>query len=331
MVVLCVVVAMGVVAAATAVGSDPSAGPGTTSQGSVDAEAAGTDSERSDLDEPDPDDAGPEPPRSGAEESGAEATGDEAVLEVIAFDVGQGDATLVRSGDATVLVDTGRHDRDDVVGHLDAAGIDTLDLVVITHPHADHIGQLDAVLEGLDVAEVWFSGAVHTTATFERAVAAVEASDAAYGEPRGGDVADIGPLTVEVLNPDEDIALDDLHDSGLVVRISAAGASVLLTGDAEAVTEARLVDRRPDLLAADLYRVGHHGSTTSTSPGFLAAVDPQIAVWSASATNSYGHPHDEVIDRLDAAGIEVWGTALHGTITAVGSDGEWTVHGGEAP
>jgi competence protein ComEC len=240
-------------------------------------------------------------------------------------DVGQGDATLLRAPDATMLVDAGTHDGSDVVPYLEAIGVDTLDLVAITHPHADHLGQFDRVMERFDVAEVWWSGATHTTRTFERALAALEAGDAAYEEPRAGDTTSVGSLEITVVNPPGGADDGDLHDSGLAFRVTYGGVAFLFTGDAEAPTEQRMTGQAADRLTADVYQVGHHGSRTSTSSAFLDAVDPAVAVYSARPGNQYGHPHAEVVARLVDAGVELYGTAVHGTVV-VTTDGQgWAV------
>lgn len=260
---------------------------------------------------------------SEAEDAPAEATTAvplDGELQVHFLDVGQGDATLLVHADATVLIDQGDWQRTDVIEHLDRYGVTSIDLMITTHPHADHIGQLDRIMDRFDVEEVWWSGAVHTTQTFERAVDALEASDAAYEEPRAGDTATIGPLTIDVVNPPGDASFDDLHDSGLAVRISFGKVSLLFTGDAEVATEALMVQRNAVLLSADILQLGHHGSSTSTTQVFLDAVAPQMAIYSAGSGNTYGHPHTEVLDRLDAAAIPVYGTDVHGTIT-VTTDG----------
>jgi competence protein ComEC len=250
-------------------------------------------------------------------------------LAVHFLDVGQGDATLLVADDAdgsevAMLVDAGRHDRDDLVPVLDALGLERIDLVVITHGHSDHIGQLPQVLEGFDVDEVWMSGTPHTTRTFERAVSAIEASDAAYAEPRSGDHAYLGPLRIEVLHPVE--LTGDHHEDSLVVRVVHGEVRVLFTGDAEAATERDLVERHGNGLRAEIYQVGHHGSRTSSNTEFLARVRPRLAVWSAEADNRYGHPHPEATDRLDATGAMILGTAIHGRITVVSDGQDFEVH-----
>ncbi len=241
-------------------------------------------------------------------------------LEVHFLDVGQADAAVVLHAETAILVDAGHWERDDVTGHLERLGVDRLDLVVATHPHADHIGQFDRVLDAVEVDEVWWSGAVTTTRTFERALDALERATAAYEEPRAGDTAQIGSLTLEVVNPPRGVDLDDLHDSGLAVRFTYGDTRVLFTGDAEAETEARMIATDEDGVAADVLQLGHHGSQTSTTAEFLDAVDPTVAVASAGDENPYGHPHDEVLTRLHDRGVQVLRTDRHGTVT-VSSDG----------
>lgn len=246
-------------------------------------------------------------------------------LEVHYLDVGQADAALLLHDEVAVLIDAGHWQRSDVVPALRSAGVEALDLVVVTHPHADHIGQFDQVLDAFDVAEVWWSGSTTTTRTFERALAAVERSDAAYEEPRGGATTTLGPLTIDIVNPPRGVGLADLHDAGLGLRVSYGEVALLFTGDAETATEARMVRAAAGSLAADILQLGHHGSSTSSTPGFLAAVDPAVAIYSAGAGNAYGHPHAEVIDRVGGAGIDLYGTDVHGTVVLATDGTSWEV------
>ncbi len=243
-------------------------------------------------------------------------------LVVHVLDVGQGSALLLQHPEVTVLVDTGRHDRSDVVPALRSRGVTAIDLLVVTHPHADHVGQFDDVIGAFPVAEVWWNGSVATSRTFERAVAALEASGARYEEPRAPATTTVGPLVVDVVNPWPGADLGELNDASLALRFTFGSIAVLVTGDAEAGAERRMVSGAADLLRADVLIVGHHGSRTSTTPRFLATVDPAVAVWSAGAGNSYGHPHPEVLAALAAHGARVLGTAVDGavTITTDGTD-----------
>lgn len=242
-------------------------------------------------------------------------------LAVHFIDAGQGDATLLVTEDATVLVDAGRHTATDVVEYLEGSGVTAIDVVAITHPHADHLGQFDLVMERFDVGEVWWSPTTHTTRTFDRALDALEASDAAYEEPGAGESTAVGSLRFEFANPPAQARPGDLHDTGLVFRVTYGDVAFLFSGDAEAHTEQRMVDTGSHSLAAEVYQVGHHGSATSTSEAFLAAVAPRLAVYSAGRDSRYGHPHDEVVERLTGAGVALYGTPAHGTVV-VTTDGE---------
>jgi beta-lactamase superfamily II metal-dependent hydrolase len=242
------------------------------------------------------------------------------LLEVHFLDVGQGDATLLIHPDVTVLIDTGRFDRRDVAPLLRARGVTRIDLLVVTHPHADHIGQFDRVMSAFDVTEVWWSGSSSTSATFGRALAALEASDARYEEPRAGATTRVGPLTIDVLAPGSGDSLTDLNNASIALRITYGSFALVTTGDAEAPSEARMLARVADRLPAQVLRLGHHGSSTSTTAAFLAAVAPQVAIYSAGAGNQYGHPHTETVERVAGAGIPLYGTAVHGTVTLI-SDG----------
>ena len=245
----------------------------------------------------------------------APETGVELVVRVL--DVGQGDAMLLTHPEVTVLIDTGRFDRSDVVPLLRDLGVSRIDLLIVSHPHADHIGQFDRVMAAFDVDEVWWSGATTTTRTFERAVAALGASDARYEEPRAGQTTTVGPLGIAILHPAAGDSLRDLNDSSLALRITYGAFRLVTTGDVERAGEARMLARFPDLLTADVLRLGHHGSSTSNTPGLIAAVAPSVAIFSAGVDNRYGHPHDEVVARVVSAGIALYGTATNGTVAIV--------------
>lgn len=233
------------------------------------------------------------------------------------FDVGQADATLVQAPDATILIDAGDWQRDDVVPHLESAGVGAIDLLVLTHPHADHIGQVPEVLDAFPVSEIWMSGWEHDTRTFEDVLSAALNSHADYVEPRAGDTERIGDVRVHVLSPEEPLA--DIHDN-IAVRLEYGAFSAIYTGDAESGHEAEMIGRDAEL-GADLLQLGHHGSNTSSSREFLEAVDPEVAVYMAGEDNQFGHPHTEVVRRVGEMGIPLYGTDVSGSI-AIQSDGE---------
>jgi competence protein ComEC len=232
------------------------------------------------------------------------------------FDVGQADATLITAPGATVLIDAGDWRQRDMVPHLRDAGVASIDLMILTHPHADHIGQVPAILEAFPVTEVWMSGWAHESQTFERVVTAVLASNAGYHEPRAGEVQRLGDLVVEVLHPVE--PLRDVHDN-LSVRVRFGNFAAIYTGDAEAEHEAEMIARHADL-RAQLLQLGHHGSRTSSSRSFVEAVGPELAIYSAAEDSQYNHPHTEVVSRIQGLGIPLYGTPTSGTIV-VTTDG----------
>ncbi len=234
------------------------------------------------------------------------------------IDVGQGDTTLLQGPDFTILIDAGRHDRSDVVPYLKSVGVASIDLLIVTHPHADHIGQFPLVIEAFPVEEVWLSGDITTTKTFERAIDSIEASDAGYYEPRAGENFYFGSAIVEVINPDH--LTGELHEGSIGVRIVYGSFSILFTGDAEAETEMAILKRNHNVKALIL-QLGHHGSSTSSTVEFLQAVNPKVAVYSAAEGNSYGHPHEVVLERLRQMGVQIYGTAVNGTIV-ITTDGQ---------
>lgn len=250
-------------------------------------------------------------------------------LSVYFFDVGQADTTLLSGPDFTILIDAGDFRRNDVVSYLQSVGVNSIDLLVGTHPHADHIGQFPQVLSAFNIDEVWMSGDEHTTQIFERALDAILASDAKYHEPRAGEVFDFGSLRIEVLNPSS--LTGNFHEGSVSIRAVYGDVAFLFTGDAGAQTESQMIQRGHNL-NAQILQLGHHGSRTSSSLGFLRAVNPEIAIYSAGQNSQYGHPHQETVDRVLSENINLYGTAMHGTIV-INTDGNTysveTEHAGE--
>ena len=245
-------------------------------------------------------------------ESTGTPAGTPATFTVHFIDVGQGDAVLVEAGDADILVDGGPSGSA-VLSYLAGQDVPDIDLLVATHPHADHIGGLDDVLAQYKVQEVWTNGATSTTQSYQDFAGAVAAEGALEREVRRGYSAQFGGVTLTTLHPVELLSGDANGDS-VVLRLSCGSVDVLLTGDATADSEANMLADASVVLDADVLKVGHHGSSTSTSDAFLDAVSPTDAVISVGAGNTYGHPTQETLDRLAAHGVAVHRTDLLGTV-----------------
>lgn len=231
------------------------------------------------------------------------------------IDVGQGDSILIQSGGRSMLVDAGENDQGEtVVSYLQSQGISSLDYVIGTHPHSDHIGGLDTVIESFDVKDVILPPAEHTTKTFEDVVDAVADKGLSVTEPKPGDQYEIGDASFTILAPNRDYG-DDLNDWSVGIRLEYGQNHFVMCGDAEEGAEADICANGLDL-SADVLKAGHHGSRTSTSEAFLDKVNPKTVVIQCGEGNSYGHPHQETLDKLNARGIQVFRTDLDGTVVA---------------
>lgn len=242
-------------------------------------------------------------------------------LEVYFFDVGQGDSELIRlPGGENILIDAGTSStEDELVGELRSLGAETLDLVVATHPHADHIGGMAAVIDAFDVRQVVMprisESDTPTTKTYENLLQSIADKGLTITPAEPGDeLLSSGGAVLTVLAPNgEDYG--DLNNYSVVLRLTYGEDSFLFTGDAEEASEEEMLSLDWPLTATVL-KCGHHGSETSTSPAFLDAVSPQYAVISCGVDNDYGHPDAVTLEKLEAAGAEVFRTDRQGSILA---------------
>lgn len=237
-------------------------------------------------------------------------------LRIYFLDVGQGDASLIRYHDTVILIDAGEVDQGDQVVHdLRKLGVDHIDLLVASHPHSDHIGGMQEVLDAFPVDKVLDSGLPHTSMLYERFLETVNRKGIRYMIAEQGQKIDLNPsLSILILSPPKERLEGDLNTNSIVLKISHARISFLFTGDAGAVAENELI-RAGYSPEAQILKVAHHGSSDASSATFLSRVRPEVAVISLSRDNPYGYPHRETLDALQtAAGPSIFRTDRDGTV-----------------
>ena len=249
------------------------------------------------------------------------ATAFAGTLQVHVMDVGQGDSILIEAPDnKKVLIDAST-DGAKVADRLIARGVEKLNLVVATHPHADHIGGMAAVLKRIDVGMYVDNGMTHNTLTYLRTTQAVEKKEIPYRAAMNGRTFNIGSeATLTILHPRSTLlkgTRSDLNSNSVIMRLQHKNICFLFMGDAEDPTERDLLNR--GLEPCEVLKVAHHGSGHSTSDSFLRAVKPKYAAISAGAGNRYGHPDPETLQRLASAEVEVHRTDIAGNITFISS------------
>ncbi len=242
-------------------------------------------------------------------------------LEVHFIDIGQGDATLIVYDDFHILIDGGNNGTEEkLLDYLDKQQVDDIEILVATHPDADHIGGLAEVIDHYDVHLIIDSGESHSSQTYKNYYEAVkrqQARGAIYLE----DADFIFPLseqiTFEIIETGDDNG--DRNNNSVVAKLSYSEIDFLFTGDMESKTEQKILDRQ---LEAEILKAGHHGSKTSSSNEFLDVVKPETVIISAGLNNSYGHPHRPLIDRLKHYTDDIYVTYEKGhiVVTTDGTD-----------
>jgi len=239
-------------------------------------------------------------------------------LKIHYIDVGQGDSELIQVNGKNILIDAGTSDKRSLE-YLKSIGITRLDYVIATHPHEDHIGSMDDVIINYDIGDFYAPKVTTTTKTYENMINALKSKDLKINVPKVGEKINIGNLVLTFLAPNSS-KYDDLNNYSIVIKLEYGKTSFIFMGDAEGVSENEILAKQLDI-QADVLKVGHHGSHSSTTQAFIDKVNPKYAVISCEKGNDYGHPHKETIDNLNNKNIKVFRTDMQGTIIAT-SNGE---------
>ena len=254
-------------------------------------------------------------------------------LRVTFLDVGQGDSCVIESPSGKVIViDTGRiamdgsddQGRETVAPYLRSRGINKVNILLLTHPDADHVGGAASVLDRIPVETLLLNGQSFDSHLMSHILEEAQVHHTDYKLGRREQTLDFGDgTTAQVLSPTEEETQGKTNDASIVLRLEYGRTAFLLTGDAETAEESDILASGQNV-AADVLKVGHHGSRHSTTPELLAAAHPKIAVISVGARNVYGHPDPGVMQRLEGAHTDIYRTDKRGAVTCL-SDGV-TVH-----
>ena len=244
--------------------------------------------------------------------------GEQLIVDYI--DVGQADSILLRTEDKAMLIDAGNNeDGEDVVKYIKDKGIDKLEYVIGTHPHEDHIGGLDNVINELNIGTIYMPEITTNTKTYENVLTAIENKELSINIPKKGNKFYLGKAECEIMT-DSILDKNNLNLASIITKVTFGNTTFLFTGDAETENEETINWPKIDVL-----KVGHHGSNTSTSQQFLNQIQPKIAVISVGKDNDYGHPNEETLEKLENVGAEIYRTDESGTIEIISNGNELSV------
>lgn len=232
------------------------------------------------------------------------------------IDVGQADSVLIRNGNYNMLIDAGNNeDGEKLVNYFKSLGIEEFTYVFATHPHEDHIGGMDDIINNFKIDNYYMSNKLSTTKTFMDVLDALDGRNLKYTVPNKGDTLKLGDANIKVIYPGDDKS--NINDSSIVLKVTYGKNSFLLTGDATSNVERKIYNED---IKSDVLKVAHHGSSYSSTDVFLDRVKPYYAVISVGKNNIYNHPSNNTLEKLNKRNIKVYRTDLDGTIVFI-SDG----------
>lgn len=269
-------------------------------------------------------------PDKAADASGTEGKGG-APLSIHVLDIGQGDAILLEKDGKWALIDSGDVDeREHMTAHLKRYGVKELQSVIITHPHADHVGGMYAVFKAVKVDHIYDNGQAATTNTYRTYLKMIKSKNIPYTAAKGGDTITLLPgVSFKVTGPvkimKDKKGRPEANNNSVAGRLTYGAFTMFFTGDAEKEEEMDMIRAFPSDLKSDVLKVGHHGSKTSSSAQFLEKVKPKDAIISAGKGNSYGLPHEITLKKLQKIGANLFRTDRDGTVTVKTDGSHYTI------
>ena len=231
-------------------------------------------------------------------------------IKVSYLDVGQADSILIQVGDEAMLIDAGNNnDGDNLVKYLKSKNVNNFKYVVGTHAHEDHIGGMDDIILNFNIEHFYMSDAITTTKTFEDVLDALDKKQVKFETPNIDDEFDLGEAKIKVIHVSNDAS--NLNNTSIVLKLTYKNIKFLFTGDMESSIEKTILDKD---IQADILKVGHHGSSSSSSDKFIKSVNPSYAIISVGKNNSYKHPNKKTLDTLEKYNVKVLRTDELGTI-----------------
>ncbi|KYH34747.1 ribonuclease BN [Clostridium tepidiprofundi DSM 19306] len=237
------------------------------------------------------------------------------------IDIGEGDCELIQMNNKFMLIDAGSGKyKNRVCNYLKSLGVKKIDYIIATHPHEDHIGGMYKIIDSFDIGTFIAPKVTTSTNTFKKMLVALKKKKLSIKTAKGGMIFQLdNNVKCEIVAPNSK-KYEKLNDYSVVLKVTYKNSSFLFTGDAEKTSEKEILSKGYNI-RSDVLKVGHHGSNTSSTQSFLKAVNPKIAVISCGKGNEYGHPHKNVLKRLNSIGCKIFRTDLDGTIILI-SDGK---------